>query len=130
MRFAFRRFTEEQIKEMFHTDLKAEPGDSELVLARKMELQDLKEQVRALEKKGHTYDEIFDEIDQIGRNVRAEVRNARQGLSQLIKAGESEEVIGIWMEQQNKKLKELGEPPLRIPANFLLKKETENTERK
>ena len=130
LRFALRRFTEEQIKEMFHTDLKAEPGDSELVLARKMELQDLKEQVRALEKKGHTYDEIFDEIDQIGRNVRAEVRNARQGLSQLIKAGESEEVIGIWMEQQNKKLKELGEPPLRIPANFLLKKETENTERK
>ncbi len=121
LRFALRRFTKEQIKEMFHTDLKPEPGDSELVLARKIELQDLKEQVRVLEKKGHTYDEIFDEIDQIGRNVRAEVRNARQGLSQLIKAGESEEVIGIWMEQQNKKLKELGEPPLRIPANFILK---------
>ena len=119
LRLALRRFNESQLREMFHTDVKSEPGDSELVLARKMELQDLKEQVRALEKKGHTYDEIFNEIDQIGRETRAEVRMARQGLSHLIKTGESEEVIKEFMDLENKKLKELGEPPLRIPAIFL-----------
>ena len=119
LRLALRRFDENQLREMFHTDVKPEPGDSELVLARKMELQDLKEQVRALEKKGHTYDEIFNEIDQMGRETRAEVRMARQGLSHLIKTGESEEVIKEFMDLENKKLKELGEPPLRIPAIFL-----------
>ena len=119
LRLALRRFDDNQLKEMFHTDVKPEPGDSELVLARKMELQDLKEQVRALEKKGHTYAEIFNEIDQIGRGTRAEVRMARQGLSHLIKTGESEEVIKEFMDLENKKLKELGEPPLRIPANFI-----------
>lgn len=119
VRLALRRFSEKQIHDMIHTDLKPEKGDDEFILSRKMELQELKIEMRELESQGHTYKEIFDEIDKIGRNARAEIKAARQGLSQLIKAGESPEVLKSWVDEKNALLKELGEPPLRIPAQFL-----------
>lgn len=119
LRLALRRYSEQQLHDMFHTDLKPEKGDDEFILSRKLELQELKIQVRELEKEGNSYTEIFDEIDNIGRNARAEVKAARQGLSQLIKAGESPEVLKAWVDEKNVKLKELGEPPLRVPAQFL-----------
>lgn len=123
LRLALRRYSDKQLHDMFHTDLKPEKGDDEFVLSRKLELQDLKIQVRDLESEGHTYSEIFDEIDNIGRNARAEIKSARQGLSQLIKAGESPEVLKAWVDEKNVKLKELGEPPLRVPAQFLEQQE-------
>lgn len=119
LRVALRRFSDEQIREMFHTDVKPAPGDSERVLERKLELQELKIRVRELEDEGYDYDQIFDEIDKIGRNTRAEIRAARSGLSQLIKAGESPELIQSWVNEKNAVLKEFGGPLLHVPKGFM-----------
>lgn len=117
---ALRRFSEEQIWKMFHTDMKPEPGDSELVLERKLELQQLKIEVRELERQGYTLEQIFSEIEDIGRNTRAELRAARQGLAQLVKAGESPKTVNAWVREKNAVLKELGVPELRVPEGFVL----------
>lgn len=114
---ALRRFSYQELMEMLARDVEFSSEDTEIVVEKKVAVQQVKEQFRAYMREGKTLDEAIREVD---RQMRAESMQqafAYKGLAEAVRTGDAK-IVNQYVEEQNKTLQEQGLRLLSVPPQF------------
>ena len=114
---ALRRFSKEQIMEMLARDVEFSKDESDVVVEKKVAVQQVKDMFKAYLKDGHTLDDAIREIDRQMKMESMHQAAAYKGLAMAVKTGDGE-LVNRYVEEQNKSLQKQGLRLLTVPPQF------------
>lgn len=114
---ALHRFSKEQIMEMLARNVEFSKDDSEVVIEKKVAVQQVKDMFKLYLKDGHTLDDAIREIDRQMKRESMRQATAYKGLAMAVKSGDGE-LVNRYVEEQNKTLQEQGLRLLTVPPQF------------
>lgn len=114
---ALRRFSDEEIMRILNAPMEYDKNDSEFIMARKMQMQQIKGEILAYIKDGNTLRDALKEADKTIRRDGSYLMMTRKHLSDALKTGDGE-VIREYVKKLNEDLVERGMRPLEIPNQY------------
>ena len=116
---ALRRFSKEEILRIINTPMEYDKNDSEDMLARKMQIQQIKDELKGFLNDGGTLESAIAEIDRKCRRDSSYLMMMRHSMNEAL-ATKDGEVIRAYVEKANEKLKERGMRPFEVPPRYRL----------
>ena len=116
---ALRRFPESEILRIINTPTEYDKNDERWLKIRKLEIQRLKDDVKAYLREGGTLKDALAEIDRKVRSDGSYMMMVRKTMNEAL-ATKDGEVVRKFVERTNEKLEEKGMRPLEVPEKYRL----------
>ena len=119
---ALRRFSEAEILRILNTPMEYDKNDDKDLMARKMEMQRIKDEIRDYLNEGHTVKEAIAEADRRIRRDGSYLMMMRRTMHEALATGDGE-VVRAYVKSANQKLESRGMRPFEVPQRYRLAEE-------